>query len=515
MADNKIGGFFVSLGMKIDQSFKAGEDAVSKFIGTAGKATAAAVGIAKAVGSVENSNLKMAKAIGISVEDLKAWNDAASKAGISGSALTSSMASLENKMQKLKLGEIDQGLAKNLGMLGIGYDQFANMDATQRMSSVFSAARGMEDQRKAATLVGETLGSAAREYYDWLALSGSTLSKELSEAKMLNYTTEESARAAARFNAEFNAISNSFKNIGLLIGSEIGEALTPVTAAIKDYIAVNREFISSGIIGVFDVLGRIAKNLGIILMNITGTGSISEALEAVARGFKTYILGPLEKLTNLLKPLASAIHALFSGDWSKLGSSLLDFVAGSFNSIVLEGFKGIKELIFGPEETPEPVVSNATEGSNAYEGNRVEKQQKAIQAQKKDKSVVENQKTTTKNITGAKSGPDRRNAALSGTRKANDGIIKPDGTLTQVAPDDWVFAARNLTDLASAFIPHGVNTYTGGATEYSIVQEFTFNGTSRDMAGQVMRQAYKGTQCGLMAAMNKGAQRMQLIPGTR
>ena len=38
-------------------------------------------------------------------------------------------------------------------------------------------------------------------------------------------------------------------------------------------------------------------------------------------------------------------------------------------------------------------------------------------------------------------------------KDSNDGIMRPDGTVTQVAPDDWVLAARNLGDLAKAFVP--------------------------------------------------------------
>ncbi|MBO7612282.1 MAG: hypothetical protein J6S81_00465, partial [Treponema sp.] len=235
------------------------------------------------------------------------------------------MANLETKMQKLKLGEIDQGLAKNLGMLGIGYDQFAGMNANERMNSVFKAAGAMQDQAKAAVLVGDILGSAGREYYDWLALSGSTLSKELSEAKALNFTTEESAKGAAAFNAEFNAIVSSTKSIGLLISSKIGEALTPVAKKVKEILAANKEFIASGIIGVVDVLGKIGRGMGDVLMNLTGADSIGEALGKIAEGVKKFAGPVIEKSIELVKDLAAAIRALWVGDWNALGESIKNF----------------------------------------------------------------------------------------------------------------------------------------------------------------------------------------------
>lgn len=568
MADNKIGGFFVSLGMKIDQSFKAGEDAVSKFIGTVGKATAAAVGMAKIAGTVENSNLKMAKSIGISVQDLKAWQDAASKAGISGGALTSSMANLETKMQKLKLGEIDQGLAKNLGMLGIGYDQFAGMNANERMNSVFKAAGAMQDQAKAAVLVGDILGNAGREYYDWLSLSGSTLSKELSEAKALNFTTEESAKGAAAFNAEFNAIVNSTKSIGLLISSKIGEALTPVAKKVKDILAANKEFIASGIVGVVDVLGKIGRGLGDVLMNLTGADSIGEALGKIAEGVKKFAGPMIESAITLLKDLASAMHDLLTGDWDALGQSLLKFatdlrqaIAGQIGATeeasaantnkgleqlregeILSGagniLKGAAQAVFSeksemekelekllpegaagffktldleelPVSTTKKLLGAVKDGSfNYLMSNDLSIKAKGALTAYKDKGVSDT--VFLKAIYG-----DKLIEKTGSNKRFQDGILKPDGTTVQVAPDDWVFAARNLGDMASAFLPSGITNYTGGATEYSIVQEFTFNGTSRDMAHEVMRQAYKGTQSGLLEAMNRSTQRIQLMPGLR
>jgi hypothetical protein len=94
-----------------------------------------------------------------------------------------------------------------------------------------------------------------------------------------------------------------------------------------------------------------------------------------------------------------------------------------------------------------------------------------------------------------------------------DGIMRPDGTVTQVAPDDWVFAARNLGDLARAFIPQN---YTAAAapSEYVINQTFNING-GNDMPQVLRQQAYRGTQEGLLEIMNQSSQRMQLMSGTR
>jgi hypothetical protein len=90
--------------------------------------------------------------------------------------------------------------------------------------------------------------------------------------------------------------------------------------------------------------------------------------------------------------------------------------------------------------------------------------------------------------------------------------MRPDGTVTQVAPDDWVFAARNLGDLARAFTPQNHTAVSAG--EYTINQTFNING-GNDMPQVLRQQAYRGTQEGLMEIMQQSSQRLQLMSGTR
>lgn len=596
MANNSIGGFFVSLGMKVDNSFKAGEEAVSKFIGTAGKLGIALTTAAKVAGAVENSNLKMAKAIGISGSELNTWQNAVSKAGVSASAFTGSMAQLENKMQKLKLGEIDQGLAKSLGMLGIGYDQFANMDAGSRVSAIYDAARAMEDQGKAAALVGDVLGSSGREYYDWLALSGRSLKEELNLQRQLSYTTDETMHKAAAFNAEFNDVMNTTKSLGMLISSKIGEKLTPVAKTVKELLRDNKEFIASGVLGFFDVIGKIGKGIGEVAMTLTGADSIGEAFKKIADGVKQ-IAGPIiEKSIDLLKDLASVMKSLWDGDWgaagdaifkflSDLGSGLANLITGrdlentsaekgefsktenSAESKIQQGAAAIASghEIRGIVEQASGFIDAAT-GKDARYNAKMALQEKwkagvnknflgiptttsladfddefvkqllvatklgiynplydfgAATWSDEDKAIFNRIKVDSEmSQTDAFNSSEIR-ALLNRVKnnrknkKVDDGIVKPDGSVVQVAPDDWVIAAKDLNNVASAFMPSSVNAMTmnGGSDSYVINQTFSFNGKTD--AADVMRQAYAGTQKGLMAAMNKGTQRMQLMPGLR
>ena len=96
--------------------------------------------------------------------------------------------------------------------------------------------------------------------------------------------------------------------------------------------------------------------------------------------------------------------------------------------------------------------------------------------------------------------------------KVNDGIIRPDGTVTQIAPDDWVFAARSIGDMARAFIPQNHTAVSGG--EYSIVQNFTING-GNDMPQVLRQQAFMGTKEAMLEMMEESSRRLQLMSATR
>ena len=584
MANNNIGGFFVTLGMKVDDSFKKGEEAVSRFIGTATKTAAALVGVAKVAGSVENSNLKLAKSIGISGTELKVWQDTVAKAGVNAGALTSSMAALENKMQKMKYDGIDSGLAEKLGMLGIGYGDFAEMDATERMKSVFDAAGKMDDQGAAAALVGDTLGSAAREYYDWLALSGRKLEDELSASRALTFTTDDTMKSASAFNAEFNGLLNTTKSISLLIGSKIGEQLTPILRKLQEIMRLNKDFIASGIVGIFDVFKKIGSKLTDLFKDLkteipkftdgfkssfdfTVVDNIKASVSSLADAFKNLInsvggsddfstsmgkiMGSIANFTggaivtaiNMIKDLVNALKALLEGDWSQVGENLksffTDFKDGATSLFVgdqtdaMKGEGGIVSntihQILNPIDTVRNMqiqggiadAFNAKYGQGASKYNaltgklwlnpdmnllKLNFNELTEELQKKIKEQAEEGYNITELYGGQ----------IYNFPQINDGIVSPSGRVTKIASDDWVFAAKNLGDMASAFIPPSIaNTTNNAPSTYAITQNFSFSGSTRDIAGMVQREAYNGTQSAITASMMQSNQRLQLMSGLR
>lgn len=617
MATSSIGDFFVSLGLKTDKdAFDKGVKSIDNISNSldrlvSGVKNAAPVIAAALAGSFETAELKTAQAIGISTEALDSWKVAAGMAGTNADALTSSMASLESKMQGLKLGQVDQGLATNLAYLGIGYQQFADMNATQRMSSVFSAAQAMKDQGKAALLVSNILGSAGQDYYQYLQLSGKSLSSQLEMGRSMTFTTSESKRHAMEFNSELQAVIGAGKSIGMLFGSEVGAALTPTVRKIREWIGANNELIATGITGFVGTLGdlfnrfvgfigkgypivkdlvdrfggldKIIVRLGIGLASLkivqfaaslASIASLVSPLGLVVAGLsltslsgtlldektwkslktiKTDTIDPLKKaMGDLVKTLTNSDSV--EAGINKMSSVLKQFasdvvygVTGSLESLIdmmnglslmmkgdFTGAQSVMEQAVGVYTRNEGKVGRAVFGDFLYEKifkDEIQKQKtkelwestKAEAAEKANNASAE-EKDLSSRISEALNNGDyvtarklqdqlyllqQRHKVQSNVK---DGIISPNGHVTQVDPHDWVFAVKDVASLASAFIPR--NYSVSSPSEYSIVQNFTFNGDSKSLPQTVRQMAFKGTQDGLAEVMNRSSQRLQLMPTT-
>ena len=596
------GGFFYSVKAVVDKaSFDSGRQELAK-LEQSGKrliagftaAGAALVGAAKIAGNVAQSELKAARSIGVSTDALSKWKTAANIAGASANGLIGAMAGIENKMQHLKTGTVDMNLAKNLGLMGIGYGDFADMDAEDRMKAVFSRADSMDDQKLAATLVGDILGQAGREYYDSLKLSGKTLEQQLKEAQSLNFMTEKNRKEAAAFAGEFNAVKEAGKSIAQLIGSDIAAQLTPLARKIKTYLMTNRDAIQRGISGIAKGAGSVfnaiagaigkaapfvEKGVGFGAMKlmqfagglksmIGGLNLLKLALGGLSRGLmagglflvledlmvyfmggKSLIgeilpkikefsrnLGIDEKLTvamenfkktitseafqsamkNLgdflkfiggnvvqaaadqIKNLAEALNALFSGDWKSAikGVGGMGEATGNFLGALLTGknYDDLKKQKEAALAALQAVAKEAEYGRFGF-----------IKKKNFEDYSPETQELVNK-AGGKKKFP----------QYINDGVIRPDGRTIGISPDDWVFAAKNVEDMASAFIPRGLitnNSMSAPAT-YVINQSFTVNGGNATPQA-VRAEAYKGTSAALQANLKNAARIIQLMPGTR
>lgn len=317
--------------------------------GIAGLA-AGAVASATIAGQVAQQELKVAKAVGVSGEALASWKVAANIAGASASGLIGTLVSLENKMQHLKLGQVDTGLAKNLAMMKLNYGDFAKMNAEDRMRAVFNQADQMDDQKLAATLVGDILGQAGREYYDSLKLAGKSFDEQVNEARKLNFVTERNRKEASIFAMEMRGVKEAGKSITTMLGSEMGAALTPTVRKIKNYLIENRTQIQKGIQGiaqttgaVFEAIsGAIAKVEPFVKNLIDRFGGLDQIIIKVGLGFASLkfvqIAGGIRSIISGVNLLKVAIGGIGKG-----------LIAGGLYLIfddIITHFQGGKSVIF-------------------------------------------------------------------------------------------------------------------------------------------------------------------------
>lgn len=481
MADTNIGGFLLKLGINIDKpAFETGHKLIDgtaskmvNLIGVARNVSVALAGMAKVAGVVEGGELKTAAAIGISAEQLNKWKIAANIAGVNANALVGSMAQLENKMQDLTInGRSDNELATNLGLLDINFNEFADMDSDKRLQTIIKSAKAMDDQAKAARIVGLILGQAGQDFYNYLGLSKISLDELLAKGEAFNFTTEESKQKALDFNTEFNTTTGAMKSIGALLGSEVGAVLTPLMSELNKWIKNHGDEVADNIKKIAEFVGAIANKIA---------PKVGEVVEAVVTPVNATKAAATDGVVGAIETAK-----LLTGGTEEEKKEWRDLVKeANILRKLLEDERRKKSTLLKPR-----LHLNFDELSPELQG--------------KVKSYYE-AAGSDEMITGV------RGALAAGS--IHDGIVAPGGHITQVDPNDWVFAAKDVSDLAQAFLPTGLNY--SAPSSYVINQSFTINGAGNEIPQIIKQQAFMGTQNALLQSISQGAERLQLIPGLK
>lgn len=467
MPKNDIGGFFVSLGLQPDKnSFETGNkliDAVStslnKLIGTARNAAVVLAGTAVASGAVESANYKTATAIGISTEKLDVWKASAKIAGVNADGLVGSMGKLANVMNHMTIdGSGLEAYEKQLGELGMGFDKLEGLDPADAYAKILEVAQSKLDgtnMTRITTIVGDILGSEGQNLFIELTRQGKTIGEFLTGAQKTVFTNAADNEAGANFATEVNTLKTELESIAKLTGDKVGGILTPYLRDINDWIQNNADNIKSTVEKISSTTEKI----------------IGKSVDAIGKWWEQNG----DTIVEILTGLASTVSLILGKLLGVLNNKVVKSIGSAWTSAFEEAATAVPNMVKGAKEG-----GVAGFGKAAWES---------------FKGVMFNPL-----------------ASLFGG-EMNDGIMRPDGTITRVAPDDWVFAARNVGDLAKAFIPQGITTNNGN-NEFVINQTITINGGS-DIPQVVREQAYNGVQEGLLAVMNQSSQRLQMMSGTR
>lgn len=476
-----IGGFYASLGLQPDKnSFETGNKLIdgvansfTKLIGTARNAAVVLATTAIASASAESKIYKTAESIGTSTQALNVWRAAAKIAGVSADGLVSSMGKLGRAMNSVKYDPSKlQAYQEQLWKLGVTYNEIKGMSTDKAFEYIISKAQGLKGQYSSAELAGrvaDVLGEEGMNFF--IELGNTPIAEFLAGAEKTQFTTAESEKNAREFASEVNELKVTVESLGMRIGGDTAGIMQPYAEKLNTWLQEHGDEITENIVkGVKYIEELVKKFVG------------NEVVQDIAKS-----LG--KSVVDTAKATGEMVGALAEGDTEQA----LDSAKKALESTVAP-LEVVTEKMSQSENTVVSAIGNGRLDQAAAE-------------------VVDNVGSAIAN--GTKKAWNWVVDLVTGkkNKKANDGILRPDGTLTEVAPDDWVIAARNLGDVARAFIPQGMGA---GAqlSEYSIVQNFTINGGS-DIPQVIRQQAYNGVQDGLMAVMNQSAQRLQYMSGTR
>ena len=309
-----VGGFFASLELLTkEKSFKDGVkhlDNVSKSLkelaSFALKAFSLTGGGLLALTAItseyEAKNYMLAYSLHMSSNELMAFKNAAALSGASGDELSQSLLNLQHKSDRLKLGEIDVGLAKSLGMLGLGYQSFLKENPADKMKDVFSKAMQMTDKGEAGELIRDVLGEAGYKMWNYSQMTGQSLDSILNKSRALQFTNERTNRNAMMFSEEIKSTGMMFGSMGQLFFSTFGAQMIPVLQGLEKLILKNKALISMNIIKFAKDLGTAAKwlfgalEVGIpkvlnLIDKLGGIENVAKGLIGVFLAFKTIQTG--------------------------------------------------------------------------------------------------------------------------------------------------------------------------------------------------------------------------------
>lgn len=518
MAKNDIGGFFVSLGLNPDKnSFETGNklidsvtDSFNKLIGTARNAAVVLASTAMASGAMASQEIHTSQVIGTTTEKLNLWRAAAKIAGTDANGLVGAIGKLGNVMNHLTIdGSGLEAYAEQLGKLQIGFDELEGMDPADAMKTIIERAQAQldgtnETKLRITTIVGDILGEAGQQLFVDLQRQGVTIGDFLNGVGRTQYETDQDKEAAADFVTEARYIKEELTSLTKLFGDSIARELTPYVKELKEWLLDHGPDIA-------EFLRVLSTNVAKLVEKIVGIGqAVAPTAKEVLKTVENSVKGTLEGTKDMLVGAAT-------GDWEKVGAGAKTAAAATFTPVATVVTAAADKLGEKWEEDEKAELGLTDEEymdleearriinerwREEYKGQWFEKKNLIIKRMDYNKLHPKYQKIIDDHG-GKENFPE-----------VKDGIIRPDGTITKVAPDDWVLAARNLGDLARAFIPQGAGTQIQAPSEYVINQTFNITG-SNDIPQVLKAQAYRGTQEGLMDLMAQSSRRLEMMSGTR
>ena len=555
--------------------------------------------IANATGSLAAKDLMLAESMDMSSKSLKAWQSVARVAHTDAGAFVGKIAELNTRIWKLtKDGVADDALLEsweklrhaagetNAEFLKIDDKQFLNMSADDRAKTILRMGQAIKDKTDAAMYVGNLLGSAGKDITTYLHMTGKNVDMLFNDGMSRVFETEAGMQAGMRYQEAMTKTVESFKSISAESFNQLGGGLVPIFDELNSYLKDHGSEITQRITGFSNDIKTIAEVLAPIvgtsiktavnmLVDLTGAVSglltgdwdrVGENLKKFFRDFRLGIDGLLfgSEVTEQIKELDAQRDAgLITGSEylhqkgalvsEKEQKKIRDNAAKNvknrlgLNDDEYEMYQNIKNYVSNLRELPShkeikgtKVVSSYVYTSelprdmqefvNKYNlSNKIQN----LRAGEIPDGVLKRRENYQKSLLGNE---------IEADNSIQDGIIRPNGQVTQVAPDDWVFALRDVGNLTNALASKNAPTIPMRSwaallediqqramevipamtvhNNANAPQHITINikqsveSTSNEWLPQTLReQAALGVQDGMQQARD-GFRRLQMMSGT-
>lgn len=578
-------------------------NSVSRLVGTVRNASvivATGLGtIATASGGVASQTLLAADTLGISAKALKEWQIAAKIARVDVNGFIGAMGNLDTAMVQIGANsKMDNNIIMAFGKIkqelrnthkefeDISEEEFIHADPEKRVKDIFNLATQIDDQKKAALWVGEILGEQGKSFYQYLKHTGKSINDVLAEGAARVFETEESMEKAMKYNESMIKLSETTKSLLGVLGNEVGGGLTPLLSELDKYLLEHGDEITKRLTGFADNMKTIAEALAPIVGTTISTAikmllDLTEAISALIKGdwetvgqklklfFRDFRQGVISILYGKkYADEAAEYDAMFErGEIDKHEHGNLIGGIGEkkyqakihenakeniknrfgFNDDEYEIYEKIQNYISEVQNLPsyQEIIGSKKSQSNVYVSELpTDMKEFAIKYDLGGK--IGNLKAGEVTDAALRRREKYQNKLLNNEIEADnaiqDGIIRPNGQVTQVAPDDWVFAMRDVGNFSNALaaqntpaipmrswdalledinrhamdIIPAMTVHNNTNAPQNVVVNQTINiSSSGDWLPQTIReQASLGVQDGMQQARKESFNRLQMMSGT-
>lgn len=272
---------------------------------------------------------KNSQRLGMTAEEYQEWNYILSQNGANISTLTTSVRTINNRIDEMSKGSATATEAFH--RLGISMQDLEGKSGEENLSLIIERLQGMEDETQRNAVANDLLG---RSYVDLIPLlnqSAGSVDELRQKAHDTNQLlSEEGIQAAVNYTDAMDTLSKSFEGFKSQIGAEILPGITLVVEGITDLINNvdgAEEKIEQGIDDTFAAIERVVPRVGTVLGRIANAAGkrAPEIIQRILNGIIEASPKVAEGIAQLLPVIVNAIKELLP-DIGKAGGAIVSTI---------------------------------------------------------------------------------------------------------------------------------------------------------------------------------------------